>query len=408
MAKKRKPVRLTTPPLPRLERSPRAVAGPGPRDLGIAMGGGGARAAYQVGFLRCVARMFPDLEVPYVTGVSAGAINTAHLASHPGSFIEAVEELTELWGNLTVEDVFRAGSLSLAMNLWRWGTQLVSGGNTVASNVRSLVDAHPLRAYLDDHLHAVDGEMTGIAFNIARDRLKAAAITTSSYTTGQSITWVQGKEIETWERPQRRARKAVLSVDHVMASTAIPFFFPAVQLEDGWHGDGSLRLTAPLSPALHLGARRIIAISTRHTASYSEADTPDVIGYPPPAQVAGVVMNSVFLDLLDNDALELQRLNELMKNVPRDQREGLRPLSLLVLRPSVDLGRMAYDYEVTLPRAFRFMTRGLGTLETDSPDLLSFILFQPDYLRALMALGDKDATARAAEIETFLTAPPAE
>ena len=372
------------------------------------MGGGGARAAYQVGFLRCVARLFPDLQVPYVTGVSAGAINAAHIASHHGSFIQAVEELTELWGNLTVEDVFRAGSLSLAMNLWRWGTQLVSGGNTMGSNVRSLVDAQPLRTYLEDHLHTVDGEMTGIAFNIARGRLKAAAITTSSYTTGQSVTFVQGKDIETWERPQRRARKAVLTVDHVMASTAIPFFFPAVQLEGGWHGDGSLRLTAPISPTLHLGARRIIAVSTRHTATYAEEDSPNVIGYPPPAQVAGVVMNSIFLDMLDNDALELARLNALLKNVPHEKREGLRPLSLLVLRPSADLGRMAYNYEARLPRAFRFMTRGLGTLETDSPDLLSFILFQPDYLRALMALGDKDATARADEIEAFLKADPAE
>lgn len=405
---KQKPVPRQTDPLQPLEKSPDAVAGHGPADLGIALGGGGARAAYQVGFLRCVARLFPDLYVPYVTGVSAGSINAAHLASHHGRFIQAVDELTHLWSNLTVEDVFHAGSLSLALNMWRWGTQLVSGGNRVGDGVRSLVDAQPLRAYLEDHLHTVDGEMTGIEFNVRTGRLKAAAITTSSYTTGQSVTWVQGKDIKMWERPQRRAHNTVLSVDHVMASTAIPFFFPAVRLQDGWHGDGSLRLTAPLSPTLHLGAQRIMAISTRYAPTDAEADRPEVTGYPPPAQVAGVVMNSVFLDLLDNDALELERLNVLLAALPKERRHGLRPLRLFVLRPTEDLGRMAYDYELRLPRAFRFMTRGLGTLETNSPDLLSFILFQPDYLRALMALGDRDATERADEIRDFLTAEPEE
>ena len=403
---KRIPKTLAT--LPSLVAAPGAHQDYGPADLGVAMGGGGARAAYQVGFLRCAARLFPNLRIPYVTGVSAGAINAAHIASHHGTFIQAIDELTELWSNLTVADVFRAGSFSLAVNLWRWGTQLMSGGAVMGEGVRSLVNAQPLRDYLEAALHPVDGEMTGIAYNVETGRLKAAAITTSSYTTGQSVTWVQGKNIETWERPQRRARNAVLTLDHVMASTAIPFFFPAVKLRDGWHGDGSLRLTAPLSPALHLGARRIIAISTRYQRTSAEADQPEVAGYPPPAQVAGVVMNSVFLDLLDHDALELERLNALLQRLPKDQREGLRPLKLLILRPSDDLGRMAYDYEPKLPRAFRFMTRGLGTRETDSPDLLSFILFQPDYLRALMALGDRDATARADEIEAFLTASSAE
>src|SRR5690606_13933161 len=223
----------------------------------------------------------------------------------------------------------------------------------------------------------------------------------------------QGRDIETWERPHRRARKAVLTVDHVMASAAIPLFFPAVQLEDGWHGDGSVRLTAPLSPALHLGARRIIAISTRYRRSDAEADRAEVFGYPPPAQIAGVIMNSIFLDLLDNDALELERLNSLLAELPPERWRGLRPLHLLVLRPSVDLGQLAYDYAPQLPRGFRFLSRGLGTRETTSPDLLSFILFQPDYLRALMALGERDALERAGELRAFVTGtgpagPPAE
>ena len=220
-----------------------------------------------MGFLRAAARLFPELSIPYVTGVSAGAINAAHLASHHGSFIQAVEELSHLWGNLTVEDVFRTDTRALIGNMMRWTARLTSGGAPAANPVRALVDTEPLRQYLNDTLHAVDGELTGIRYNIEKGRLKAAAISTSSYTTGQSTTWVQGRDIQTWERPHRRARRAVLNVEHVMASTAIPLFFPAVALDDGWHGDGSIRLTAPLSPALHLGARRIIAISTRYLRS---------------------------------------------------------------------------------------------------------------------------------------------
>lgn len=389
------------PPLAPLAANARAEPFEGPGDLGVVMGGGGARAAYQVGFLRAAARLFPNLRIPYVTGVSAGAINAAHLASHRGSFLEAVQELSDLWEELRVEDVFLTGSRSLTANVLRWGFQLVSGGGP-HNYVRGLVDTEPLRRYLTDVLHAADGSLTRISDNIATGRLKAVAISTSSYTTGQSITWVQGNDIRTWERPHRRARRCALTVDHVMASAALPLFFPAVRLEDGWHGDGSVRLTAPLSPALHLGADRIIAISTRYGASYEEADSPEVPGYPPPAQIAGVMLNSIFLDLLDHDALELERLNALIRNVPEERRGELRPLRLLVLRPSEDLGKLSSQYEPDLPRAFRFLTRGLGTREIRSPDFLSFVLFQHDYLCKLMDLGERDAMAQAGEIDAFI------
>lgn len=403
MARRTYPSR-PAPPLAPLASTARDEPYQGADDLGIALGGGGARAAYQVGFLRAAARLFPNLRIPYVTGVSAGAINAAHLASHHGTFLQSAQELSDLWERLQVEDVFRTDSRSLAMNVLRWANQLLSGG-APHKHVRGLVDTQPLRSYLTDVLHAVSGELTGISYNVATGRIRAAAISTSSYTTGQSITWVQGKEIETWERPQRRARRCVLTVEHVMASTALPLFFPAVELEDGWHGDGSVRLTAPLSPALHLGARRIIAISTRYAASYEEADNPEVRGYPPPAQVAGVLLNSIFLDLLDNDAMELQRINHLVLRTPPERRDGLRPLKLLVLRPSLDLGKLSSEYEPRMPRALRFLTRGLGTQEIQSPDFLSFILFQHDYLCTLMDLGEKDAMARAEEIDAFIREP---
>ena len=232
--------------------------------------------------------------------------------------------------------------------------------------------------------------------------LKAVALSTSSYTTGQSVTWVQGSDIQNWNRPQRRSKKTVLNIDHVMASAALPIFFPAVPINGEYFGDGGIRLAAPLSPAIHLGARKILAISTRYNRSAIEAKEPEVVGYPPPAQVMGVLLNSIFLDFFDQDALRLDRLNDLIDQVPPKGRGGLRPISLMILRPSMDLGRLANDFEPQLPKTFRFLTRGWGTRQTNSPDLLSLVLFQPDYVRRLICLGKTDAQARADEIEKFI------
>lgn len=391
-----------------LEARPNASRSHGPADLGIVMTGGGARAAYQVGFLRCLARLFPELRIPYVTGVSAGAINAALIASHHGTFLQAISELSQLWGNLTVSDVFRTDTWSLAKNVVSWIRQLSSGGIGGHRLVRGLVETQPLRMYLSEVLHAVDGELTGIQYNLDRDHLKAAAISTTSYSTGQSVTWIQGHDVELWKRPQRRPIKTTMTVDHVMASAALPLFFPAVQVDNQWYGDGGIRLIAPLSPAVHLGARRIIAISTRYAASRAEEAEQAVFGYPPPAQVMGILMNSIFLDLLDHDAVRLDRINRLIDAVPQEQRGGLRRVRLLTLRPSADLGKMAGQFESQLPGAFRFMTRGLGTKETRSPDFLSMVLFQPDYLTALIEVGEQDAEARVGEIEAFLRAEDVE
>jgi NTE family protein len=390
------------PPLEPLRAFRGAHRGVGPGDLGIVMGGGGARAAYQVGLLRCLARRFPELNVPYITGVSAGAINAAHLAAHHGTFLQAVDELTHLWGDLRIEDVFRVGSWSMAKNAVSWGVQLVSGGTGRTDYVRGFVDTQPLREYLSEVMHAVDGELTGIQYNLDRGSLKAIAIATSSYTTGESVAWVQGKDIQEWERPYRRARLRTITIEHVMASCALPLFFPAVQLEGGWYGDGGIRLTEPLSPVIHLGARRVIAVSTRTEAASRVQSSGISYDYPPPAQIVGVLMNSVFLDLLDADAARVQRINQLLESLPQELHGGLRGVRLLTLRPSVDLGELAYLHEPDLPRAFRFMTRGLGTRATDSPDFLSLILFDPDYIRTLIEIGEQDAEARAEEIEDFI------
>lgn len=366
------------------------------------MGGGGARAAYQIGLLRFLANEFPELEIPIITGVSAGGINAAHLASHHGSFAQAVEELTQLWCRLKVEDVFRVDAPSLAWTGLRWAFQLLSGGMAGPVRVQGIVDTAPLRAFLTEVLHSVEGELTGVQYNLARGRLKALALSTSSYTTGQSVTWIQGSDLREWEKPQRISRRTVMSIDHVMASTALPLLFPAVEIQGQWYGDGGIRLAAPLSPALHLGADRIIAVSTRYARSPEEAAEITAPGYPPPAQVMGILLNSVFLDLLDQDALRLERLNKLLEHVDPENAETLRPVKLLVLRPSMDLGKLAGEFEPQLPKVFRFLTRGLGTRQTRSPDFLSLLLFQEDYVGRLIELGEHDAEARGDEIKAFI------
>jgi NTE family protein len=378
--------------------------------LALVMGGGGARAAYQVGMLRAIARRHPELEVPVITGVSAGAINAVHLAAHPGPFAEAVDDLCRLWEGLRIHDVFRVDSPHLSRNLVRWALQLISGGWTRGpGELRSLVDTEPLRRFLG-HALGTPGRagdpIEGIRANLAAGRLRALALSTSSYTTGRSVTWVEGSEgLEPWERPLRRARVTRITVDHVMASSALPLLFPAVQIGNEWYGDGGIRLSAPLSPALHLGADRILAISTRFDRTASEAERPQVEGYPPPAQVAGQLMNAVFLDLLDQDTWRVEQTNRLLRHLPPEARGDLRVVDIFHLRPSMDLGRMAADFEVDLPRFFRYLVRGLGTGRTRSPDLLSFVLFEPGYLRRLIDLGEHDAEDRMVEIEAHLAAP---
>lgn len=375
---------------------------PSEQDLAIVLTGGGARGAYQVGVLHWLSRNYPELHVPILTGVSAGAINAAHVAAHPGTFRQAASELRHLWSELTPDNIFKVDARTISWQAARFAMRLVSGGFLPAPKVRGFLDTNPLNEILEETYAAIDGELTGIAANIARGKLKALAITTTSYTTGQSITWVEGRDIKLWERPQRKSIHTNIRVEHIMASAALPIFFPAVPIGSAWYGDGGIRLAAPLSPALHLGAEKILAVSTRYERSRAESDVPAIQDYPPPAQVLGVLMNAVFLDLVDQDAMRMQRMNELIAKVPPEQRDGMRPVKLFVIRPSRDLGRLVAEYEPKLPAAFKFMTRGLGTRETRSPDMLSMLMFQKDYLTRLMEIGEADAEAQAATIEEFL------
>lgn len=375
------------------------------RGLALVLSGGGARAAYQVGVLRVLAGECPGAVPDILTGVSAGGINAAFLAARQAPFEEKVEQLAQMWAGLRIDNVFRVDLRDLASRTLRWSGRLMSGGQSPLPPAKSFVDTAPLREMLERELQAEGGVLCGIPRSLQQGWLRSFALTASSYTTGQSITWVQTREdelIPTWERPQRRSEICAIRVDHVMASAALPFFFPAIEVEDGWYGDGGIRLTAPLSPAIHLGARKILAVSTRYASSSREADRPQIAGYPPPAQVAGVLFNAIFLDQLDGDALQLRQLNQLIEGQPEEKRGGLRHIDLFVVRPSQDLGRLANEYEADLPKAFRFLTRGLGTRETRSNDMLSLVMFQPDYVKRLIDMGMEDAQARLPELRAFL------
>ena len=386
-----------------LDRRPQIESPPRRDDLAMVLDGGGARAAYQVGLLRALARRHPDLRLPMLTGVSAGALNAVFLAAHPGPFATAVDELANIWSSLTVDHVFRDDSSSLLRNLMHWGVRLVGGGRTVAPPFRGMVDTAPLRRTLEEVLKPDEnGVIPGIARNLESNRLLGLAIVTSSYTTGGSVTWVQGRDVQDWDRPFRMSRQAPITIDHVMASAALPFLFPAVQLGNAWYGDGGIRLLTPLSPAVHLGANRLLAFSTRYARQRNEAEPPQVQGYPPPIQIADQLLSAIFLDDHDHDAMNLARLNELLEDLPPDKRHGLRLIDLVFIRPSEDIGRLAADYEVRLPFFLRHLLRSAGARKATNPHLLSLMMFEPGYVKRLMEIGEADGDARADDIAALL------
>jgi NTE family protein len=371
-------------------------------DLSLVLTGGGAHAAYQVGFLRCLAEHFPHIRLPILTGISAGAINAAFIAGHQGTFPEAIDKLSKFWRGLSIDQVYDADAWSLSKRALHWGVHFLTGGVSTASAPKALVDTAPLRKLLKTGFASSDSGIVGIRENIRRQRLKALAITATNYSTGQAVTWVQGRNIEMWERPHRHSVMTEITVEQIMASTALPIFFPAIKVGNSWYGDGGIRQYAPLSPALHLGAKCIIAVSTRHKPSLQEASHTISRGYPSIARILDVLMNAIFVDFLDQDLLGLERVNRLLEKQPSKETANVRLVRAFTLRPSVDLGRIAGKFEPNLPRSFRYLTRRLGTHKTGSFDWLSMVLFDPSYLRELMDIGEADANAQKEEMAAFL------
>jgi NTE family protein len=361
------------------------------------LSGGGARAAYQVGVLTAIAEEAPDLAIPILTGVSAGAVNTVYLASHRGPFAHAVSDLRAEWGRLSARRVYAVRPVNLGRAVLRWVGNMLAFRRIPQPSLRGLMDASPLRGFL-----AACIDIAGIRRNVDAGRLRAVALSATSYSTGQTVTFVQGSpDLPLWARSMRVAVRVPIAIDHLMASAAIPLVFPAVRVGDAFYGDGSVRQTAPLAPAIHLGADRIIAISMR---TGSPAATARPLGdYPVAAQVFGLLLHSVFMDTLDADAERLERLNQLLRRIPPNaEPHDLRPIDLLLLRPSRDIGSLAGTGSIHLPPVVRFLISSIGGGQTRSADLLSYLMFDPDFTGLLMELGYEDTRARRDDVVRFL------
>lgn len=369
--------------------------------IALMLGGGGARAAYQVGVLHYMSEAFPDFRFALLTGVSAGAINTTHLANHVGTFRQATNSLVQNWKHLSADRVFDVNS-GFAVMRQLFTDRSPESRTAEAMRQRGVLDPSPLRSFLYKKMAAHDNTLRGINQNIRTGWLKGVAVVTTSYTTGQTVTWVQGRTFDEWERPDRVGRETELSIEHVMASTALPLVFPPVRIGEAWYGDGGVRLMAPLAPAVHMGATRIMVIANRYKPSQEEAEQPAVQGHPPLAQVMGVLVNAVFTDALEQDAENLRRINRLVRQRAVQNGQAERVIDLLQLRPSVSLSAFAHEYVEELPATIRYVIGGAGSSEVRNADWMSVLLFARGYIERVLEIGYHDARRQHDKIAAFV------
>jgi NTE family protein len=393
--------------------------------LGLVLTAGGARGAYQAGVLQRLAEL-PALQgrpSPFaiVSGASAGAINGAILAARSERFGEAASEVASVWSGLSASQVFRTDLPALAWRGAALARDFVLGGLLGHTVTHGLLDTSPLEALL-----AASFPRRGIAAAIARGDVYAVAVSATSYHSGRSFTFVQGRPGHPiWRKSRRVVLPVTLGHRHILASGAIPIVFPPVQIASAegelWFGDGALRLTAPLSPAIRLGSTHLLAIGVRSMRAADALAREEAAGSgaaprlacPPLSQVCGVFLNAIFLDHLDADLDHLLRMNELVAAhgsppAARDVEgagaapEPMRRVTPLVLSPSEDLALVAQRFAHRMPRLLRYVLDGLGTPDAQSADLMSYLLFDSAYTRTLVEIGYCDADARADEIESFL------
>jgi NTE family protein len=375
--------------------------------LGLVLTGGGARAAYQVGVLRAIAALVRDKQSPFdvFAGVSAGAINAVSLAAGADEFQVAASRLTDIWHGLSPENVYRTDFRGLVGIGSRWVKDLSSGGMLGTSRINYLLDTAPLRHLLSETL-----PLSRLARHFRSGALRGVAVSTTSYATGLAVTFFDGaKGVQPWFRSTRIGVRQRLRLPHVLASSAIPIFFPPVNIRGLFYGDGCVRMHAPLSPAIHLGADRLVAIGVQSAPPvelpFDRARAPRR-EWLPPSEIAGVLLNAVFLDALEADVERLERINRTVAFIPPEQRgtpsQPLRAIPTLVLRPSQDLGTLAADQYARFPRMLRYLLKGIGATGETGSDLLSYLAFEPEYVGRLIDLGHADTMRRRAEIEAFL------
>jgi NTE family protein len=379
----------------------------GSQKLGVIMSGGGARAAYQVGVLKAVARILPaniPNPFPVICGASAGAINAASLAVYANNFQQAVRRMEHVWGNFRVQQVFRVDARGMLTNWAKWWYSLLASGAGGAQYPLSMFDRAPLEQLLRRYLPC-----ERIQQAIDAGWLHALSISASGYTSGQSVSFYQGAaDIVPWKRATRIGCPTTITLEHLMASSAIPFVFEAVKVHREYFGDGSMRQIAPMSPALHLGADKLLVIGVRQESNSQPVRSAETGEYPSIAQISGHVLSSIFLDSLEADLERLRRINETVRLIPTELRAShnshtmfLRPVETLMIAPSQNLGEIAVRHKQHFPRNVRYLLRGFGAWKRGGGDMLSYLLFEKPYCRELIDLGYHDALQRRAEIEAF-------
>ncbi len=390
---------------------------PATNSLGLVLMGGGARAAYQAGVLAGLLDILdpdrsPDFRNPFgiICGSSAGAVNAAALGCRANDVHEACDHLEALWGGLHTGMVYHADAPRLLYTGLRWLGLLMMGWampKTGHRRPRSLLDNAPLRTLLDATL-----DFARLQRNLDEGNLQSLAITAAGYTTGEHLTFYQSTNtIEPWSRSLRQAIPCNIGVDHLLASSSIPFIFPAQALSvrglTQWCGDGSMRQLAPMSPAIHLGASKICVIGTGHRDDTHPEEQQARPLYPSLAQIGGHALSNIFLDSLSMDVERMQRINDLLALLPPNalQSQSLRPVSTFVITPSRSLDELALEHIEQLPHAARTLFRVLGVSSTSGPTtggaLISYLLFEASFTQELLRLGRADSMSRVEEVKAF-------
>jgi NTE family protein len=369
---------------------------------GLVLPGGGARAAYQVGVLKAIAAALPaGVRVPFpvICGVSAGAINATKLATHAADFREGVAKLEQLWGNLTVDRIYRADAGTVIRTSARWVWGLLRGLDR--AGVRSLLDNQPLRELLEREL-----DFGAAQAAIDAGHARAISVTAAGYTSAHSITFFQAEQDwPGWQRNRRSGRVERLTVEHVMASVAIPVIFPAARIGHEYYGDGSMRLTAPLSPAIHLGANKILVIAVRNEDPNQLAPG-EFARYPSFGQIAGYVLDSLFMDSIYTDLERIRRINHSVTQMSPNRSAGpahdLQQIDARIVVPSADIRDIAVRHRKAFPRSVSTLLGLIGARGAAGGQLMSYLLFDKGYCGELMALGEADGKARVDELVPWL------
>jgi len=368
--------------------------------VGLILPGGGARNAYQAGVLKAIGDMLPeDVKNPFpvICGSSSGALNAVLLASSANRFREGVDRLYGVYANFHIGKIFKTDAWTALKSGVSWSMTFVPGWLR-KSQPRSVLDNSPLRHLLERHIR-----FARIQQAIDSGDLHAVSITASGYTTGLSVTFYQGVEgLVPWKRTRRIGLPTELTLDHLMASSAIPVLFPAIKLHNEYFGDGSMRQTAPLSPALHLGANRLLIIGVRNP----RPDTPPLEGarvpYPSFGQITGYIFDTLFMDSLDADIERMRRINHTITET-KDKRveyqdTSLRQIEYLMISPSRDIREIVERYVVNFPRSVRILLKGIGALTREGRPLMSYLMFDAPFCKELMELGYEDGMAAREQI----------